>query len=176
MKIVTLLSQLIIPIFILFILIYGYVRKVRIYDAFILGAKQGPIVILKIFPYLLAIFMAVKSFQASGAFDILKELLRKPLELFGIPAEVLTMALIKPLSGSASTVVFTNIIQNTGPDSFASLSSAVIAGSAETTFYVIALYLGTVGIKKTKFLVPVCIIADIVGIIIAITVVKISLF
>ncbi len=85
---------------------------------------------------------------------------------------MLSVALIKPLSGSASTAVFTDIVKSTGPDSLASRISAVIIGSAETTFYVLAVYLGAVGIRKTKYLVPVCIIADAIGIIVAIAVVR----
>jgi spore maturation protein B len=89
-----------------------------------------------------------------------------------IPPEVFSIAIIKPLSGSASLGIFTNIIKSTGPDSLASMISAVIIGSAETTFYVLAVYLGAAGIKKTRYLIPVCVTADIVGIIVAITVVK----
>ena len=85
---------------------------------------------------------------------------------------MVSIALIKPLSGSASLGVFTNIVQTNGPDSMASLISAVIMGSAETTFYVLAVYLGAVGIKRTRYLVPVCVLADLVGIIIAISIVK----
>jgi len=85
---------------------------------------------------------------------------------------VLSVAIIKPLSGSASTAVFTDIVKSTGPDSLASRISAVIIGSAETTFYVLAVYLGAVGIRKTKYLVSVCLIADTLGIVIAIIIVR----
>jgi spore maturation protein B len=115
----------------------------------------------------------VKSFQASGAFDFAKELFRGLFTAFHVPIEVLALAVLKPLSGSASLAVFTNIVKTTGPDSLASLISAIIMGSAETTFYVLAVYLGAVGIKKTRYLVSVCVISDIVGIIIAIGVVKV---
>ncbi|MGB5158590.1 spore maturation protein [Desulfobacterium sp. N47] len=172
MKIIGYISQLMIPAFIMFAVLYGAFKKVRVYDSFVTGAKEGIQVIIKIFPYLLAIFIAVKAFAASGAFDIIKSALSGPFALFGIPPEVLSVAIIKPLSGSASTAIFTDIVKNTGPDSLASIISAVIIGSAETTFYVLAVYLGAVGIRKTKYLVPVCVIADIAGIIIAIAVVK----
>lgn len=169
---VNLISQLIIPVFILFAVAYGVAKKVRVYDCFVAGAKDGVTVVIKIFPYLLAIFVAVKSFQASGAFDFTKELFRGLFTFFNIPIEVLSIAIIKPLSGSASLGVFTNIVKTTGPDSLTSMISAVIMGSAETTFYVLAVYLGAVGIKNTKYLVSVCITSDIVGIIIAIGIVK----
>ncbi|MBU1055993.1 MAG: spore maturation protein [Proteobacteria bacterium] len=172
MKIIGYISQLMIPAFILFTVLYGAFKKVPVYDSFVSGAKEGIQVIVKIFPYLLAIFIAVKAFAASGAFDILKSALSGPLDMFGIPPEILSIAIIKPLSGSASTAIFTDIVNSTGPDSLASKISAVIIGSAETTFYVLAVYLGAVGIRKTKYLVPVCVIADIIGIIIAIALVK----
>jgi len=172
MRMVSLISQLMIPLFILFAILYGCARKVRVYDSFIAGAKEGPGVVIRIFPYLLAIFVAVKAFQASGAFEFAQELFRGILEFFGVPIDVVSIALTKPLSGSASLGVFTNIVKTTGPDSLASRMSAVIMGSAETTFYVLAVYLGAVGIKRTRYLVPVCVLADLVGIIIAIVIVK----
>ncbi len=172
MKTITFISQLVIPAFILFVVLYGACKKVRVYDSFVSGAKEGIRVTVNIFPYLLAIFIAVKAFQASGAFDIIRAALSTSLAALGIPPEVLSVALIKPLSGSASTAVFIDIVKTTGPDSLASRISAVIIGSAETTFYVLAVYLGAVGIRKTKYLVPVCLIADAVGIIIAVTLVR----
>jgi spore maturation protein B len=171
-KTITFISQLIIPAFILFTVLYGAFKKVRVYDSFVSGAKEGIQVMVNIFPYLLAIFVAVKAFQASGAFDLIKLALAGSFTTLGIPPEVLSVAIIKPLSGSASTAVFTDIVKSTGPDSLASRISAVIIGSAETTFYVLAVYLGAVGIRKTKYLVPVCVIADALGIIIAIVIVR----
>ena len=173
MKTIQLISQLIIPLFILLVVGYGLVKKVRVYDSFVAGAKDGITVVIKIFPYLLAIFVAVKSFQASGAFAFTKDLFHGILLALNIPLEVISIAIIKPLSGSASIGVFTDIIKTTGTDSLASRMAAVIMGSAETTFYILAVYLGAVGIKKTRYLVPVCVLADIVGILIAISIVKI---
>ncbi|MCX7716592.1 MAG: spore maturation protein [Endomicrobia bacterium] len=175
MKIIYLISQLIIPVFILFVIFYGFTKKVKVYDSFINGAKDGINLTLRIFPYILAIFIAIKTFQVSGIFDFVKNLLYPILNFFSIPLEVLSISIIKPLSGSASIGVFTDIVKTTGPDSFASKVSAVIMGSAETTFYVLAVYLGAAGIKKTKYLIPVCVISDIIGIVIAIIVTKILL-
>ncbi len=172
MNTVNFISQLIIPAFFLIVVLYGVSRRVRIYDCFVAGAKDGISVVINIFPYLLAIFVAVKVFQTSGALDFAKELFRQPLAALHVPLEVISIGLVKPLSGSASLGVFTDIVKTTGPDSLGSRISAVIMGSAETTFYVLAVYLGAVGIKNTRYLVPVCIISDIVGIIIAIAVVK----
>jgi spore maturation protein B len=165
-------SLLIIPLFILFTVLYGTVKKIRVYDSFVAGAKQGPLVILKIFPYLLAIFVAIKGFQASGAFDVLSNAFYSVFAFLDIPIEVISMSLIKPLSGSASTALFTDIVKTTGTDSMATKMSAVIMGSAETTFYVLAVYLGAVNINKTRYLVPVCLIADFIGILVAVSVVR----
>ena len=172
MKTAAFISQMIIPAFILFTVLYGAYKKVRVYDSFVAGAKEGPQIILKIFPYLLAIFVAVKAFQASGAFDFARQILSGSFSALGIPPEVLSVAIIKPLSGSASTAIFTDIVKMTGPDSLASRISAVIIGSAETTFYVLALYIGAVNIGRTRYLLPVCLIADALGIVIAIIIVK----
>jgi spore maturation protein B len=172
MKTVQLLSQLFIPVFIFGVILYGVVKKVRVYDSFVGGAKEGVRVVVRIFPYLLAIFVAIKSFQASGAFDFAKEVLQVVLGPLAIPLEAISIALIKPLSGSASLGLFTDIVRTSGPDSLAGRLSAVIMGSAETTFYVLAVYLGAVGIKKTRYLVPVCLVSDAVGILLAVLVVK----
>ena len=173
MNAVNVISQLIIPVFILLVVLYGVGKKVRVYDCFVAGAKDGIAVVVKIFPYLLAIFVAVKAFQASGAMDLAKGLFHGLLASLNIPLEVIPIALVKPLSGSASIGVFSDIVKTTGPDSPASLIAAVIMGSAETTFYVLAVYLGAVGIRKTRYLVPVCVISDLVGIVLAIAIVKI---
>jgi spore maturation protein B len=166
------ISLLIIPLFILFTVLYGTVKKVRVYDSFVAGAKEGPAIILKIFPYLLTIFVAIKGFQASGAFDVLRDAFYSVFAFLDIPIEAVSMAIVKPLSGSASTALFTDIVQTTGTDSMATHMSAIIMGSAETTFYVLAIYLGAVGIKKTRYLVPVCLVADFIGIVIAIAVAR----
>lgn len=165
-------SALIIPIFILGAVIYGFFKKVPVYDSFIDGAKSGFPLILNIFPYLLAIFVAVKSFQASGAFDLIGRFGGTTLATWGVPPELISLFIVKPLSSSASLGIFSDIVKNTGPESLASLIAAVIVGSAETTFYVLAVYLGAINIKKTRYLVPVCLTADIAGMIVAVIVVR----
>jgi spore maturation protein B len=166
------ISLLIIPLFILFTIWYGTWKKVRVYDSFVAGAKEGPRVILNIFPYLLTIFVAIKGFQASGAFDYVKDGFYQVFSFLDLPIEVVSMSLMKPLSGSASTALFTDIVKSTGPESSATKMTAVIMGSAETTFYVLAVYLGAVNVRKSRYLVPVCLIGDVVGVIVAITVAR----
>ncbi|MEJ2201484.1 MAG: spore maturation protein [Desulfuromonadaceae bacterium] len=150
----------------------GTLKKVRVYDSFDAGAKEGPGIILKIFPDLLTIFVAIKGFQASGAFDWLRDGFYRLFGFLQIPMEAVSMAIIKPLSGSASTALFTDIVQTAGPDSMATQMAAVIMGSAETTFYVLAVYLGAVGIRKTRYLVPVCLLADAIGVMVAVAVAR----
>jgi spore maturation protein B len=172
MHIISLVAQGLIPVFILFTVIYGFAKGVPLYDSFVSGAKDGIGIIIGIFPYVLAIFIAVKTFEASGAHDFIKGIFALVASPFHIPPEVFSVALIKPFSNAASLGIFTEIVKTSGPDSLATMISSVIMGSAETTFYVLAVYLGAVGIKKTKYLVPVCLTADLTGIIIAIILVK----
>jgi len=172
MQIVNLVAQGLIPAFILFTVIYGFCRGVPVYDSFVSGAKDGIGIIIGIFPYVLAIFIAVKTFEASGAHDFIRGMFSLVAAPFHIPTEVFSVALLKPFSNAATLGVFTEILKTSGPDSLASLISSVIMGSAETTFYVLAVYLGAVGIKRTKYLVPVCLTADLTGVIIAIILVK----
>jgi spore maturation protein B len=164
--------QYIIPLFLIFTIAYGFVKGVSVYDSFVTGAKDGIEIILGIFPYVLAIFIMVKTFEASGAHDFLKHMFSYVGSPLHIPPEVFSVALVKPLSNAATISVFTEVVKTTGPDSLASLTSAVIMGSAETMFYVIAVYLGSAGIKKSRYLVPVCLTADVVGVIVAIIVVR----
>jgi len=176
LKLFDYISSAAIPLFVLFVIIAAAAgnKKTNAYNSFIEGAREGPKIVLKIFPYLLAIFVAIKTFQVSGAFDFVKNILAVSVgKIISVPPEALAVALIKPLSGAASLAIFTDVVKTSGPDSMASGMSAVIMGSAETTFYVLAVYLGAAGIKKTKYLIPVCVIADGIGIIIAIVVSKI---
>ncbi|HCJ66094.1 MAG TPA: spore maturation protein [Elusimicrobia bacterium] len=174
-EIINYFSKLVIPLFILFVVLYGYKSKVKLYESFVSGAKEGFEISLRVLPYIVAILIAVKGFQASGAFDLLKKGFSSLFTFLNIPAEIFGIALLKPLSNSAAVGVFVDILKTSGADSLVAKISAVILGSAETTFYVLAVYLGSVGIKKSKYLVPVCIISDLIGIIIAIFVVKILL-
>lgn len=164
--------QYIIPIFIFFTVGYGFYKGVPVYDSFVAGAKDGIGIIVGIFPYVLAIFIIVKTFEASGAHTFVKGLFAVVSGPLHIPPEVFSVAMIKPFSNAATLGIFTEILKTNGPDSLAGIMAAVIMGSAETTFYVLAVYLGAVGIKRTKYLVPVCLTADALGIIIAIILVK----
>ena len=162
------LSVFAIPAIILFIVIYGTVKKVKIYEAFVEGAKEGFNVGVRIIPYLVAMLVAVGIFRAGGAMELLSSLLAPLTKLIGMPAEALPMAIIRPLSGSGSLGVMSEIIKTHGPDSLIGRMVSVMMGSTETTFYVLAVYFGSVSISKTRQAVPAGIVADIVGILMSV--------
>ncbi len=172
MHTLSLAFQYVIPLFIGFVLLYGFAKKVPVYESFVSGAKEGVGIIIGIFPYVLAIFLMVKIFQASGAHDFLHRLFALVAHPLGLPPEIFSVALVKPLSNAATLGLFTEVLKTHGPDSLAGVMSAVIMGSAETTFYVLAVYLGAVSIKNSRYLVPVCLLADALGVAIAIIIVK----
>jgi len=166
------ISVLAIPALVLFIVVYGALKKVKIYEAFVEGAKEGFNVGVRIIPYLVAILFAIAMFRASGAMDFLARALAPVLGLIGFPPEVLPMAIIRPLTGSGSAGIVVDMIKQYGEDSILVKMAAVMFGSTETTFYVIAVYFGAVNIRKTRHAVPVGLIADGSAMIIAVWVVR----
>lgn len=167
-NIVDVLSIVAIPGLVLFIVIFGAIKKVKIYEAFVEGAKEGFNVGVRIIPYLVAMLVAVGIFRASGAMEILSSILSPVTRLVSMPAEALPMALIRPLSGSGALGVMSEIIKAHGPDSLIGRMVSVMMGSSETTFYVLAVYFGSVGISRTRQAVPAGIIADIAAVLISV--------
>ena len=157
------MSSWIIPLFIGLIVIWGIVKKVNVYDAFVEGAAGGLKVAVKVLPYLAAILLAIAVFRASGAFDYISVALSPILSTIGLPSEVLPLAIIKPFSGSASLSVISDIFATCGPDSYAGVLASVIMGSSETVFYTAALYAGSVGIKDLRHTIPAALTATVVG-------------
>jgi spore maturation protein SpmA len=147
-------------------LIFGYIRGVKVYEALTEGAKEGFQVAIRIIPFLVAIFVAIGMFRESGALDLFTWLVRPFTSWAGFPPEALPVALIRPLSGTGSFAVMSEVISRS-PNSFASFLVSVLQGSTETTFYVIAVYFGSVGIRKTRYALSVGLIADGAGIIAA---------
>lgn len=170
---ITKISSLVIPIIILTVLMYGIKKKVNVYDTFLEGAKGSFEIVLNIFPSLLAMILGVNIFINSGLIDVIFNILRPVFNLVKIPVEIIPMALMRPISGSSSLALLNNILSTLGPDSLMGRICSIIQGSTDTTFYVISLYFGSVGIKKIKYSLWVGIFADIVGIIASILVVKI---
>lgn len=159
------LSNWLFLLFIVGIPCYAAIKKINVFDAFIVGAKQGFDISISIMPYLIAMMVAIGMLRASGFFTLLNALLAPLLALIGMPPEVLPLALIRPFSGSASTGVMAELIHQYGGDSLIAKIAATMMGSTETTFYVIAVYFGAVGIRRTRHAIPAGLLADLAGII-----------
>jgi spore maturation protein B len=165
-------SAFVLPLIIVGFPLYGLYKKVPVYEEFVEGAKEGFSVAVMIIPYLVAILFAIGMFRASGALDFLIEGLRPVLALIGIPAEVIPMAIVRPLTGSGSAAIVLDMINQFGEDSLLVKMAATMFGSTETTFYVIAVYFGAVNVKKTRHAVPAGLTADFAAMLIAVYVVK----
>lgn len=167
-KLVEFLSLWAIAFLIFIIPLVGMIRKVKIYEVFVEGAKEGFNIAIKIIPFLVAILVAIAMFRASGAMAYFVRLLSPVTDLIGMPAEVLPAALMRPLSGSGSLGIITELISTHGPDSFIGRLASTIYGCTETTFYVLAVYFGSVQIKNTRHAVPTGLLADLVGVLAAV--------
>jgi len=165
-------SIIAIPLLIVFFVGYGVFKKVKVYEQFVEGAKEGFTIAIRILPYLVAMLVAIGIFRAGGAMQWLITILTPVTNLIGMPAEALPMALMRPLSGSGSLGVMSEILKVHGPDSFIGILVSTFFGSTETTFYVLAVYFGAVNIKNTRHAVPVGLIADVCGILGALFIVK----
>ena len=166
------LSFFIIPLLLVGFPLYGLYRRVPVYESFVEGGKEGFQVAIRIIPYLVAILFAIAMFRASGAMDYLVKVLNPVLGLIGFPAEVLPMAIIRPLTGSGSAALVVDMIEQYGEDSIFVKMAAVMFGSTETTFYVIAVYFGAVGIKKTRHALHAGLTADLAAMLIAVWLVR----
>lgn len=163
MTIVSYLSEIIIPFVIVFVIGYGIVEKKNVYDIFIKGAKNGVKIVIKLFPTLLAIFLAINMLRNSGVIDFIINFVKPILNILNIPVEIMPLALLRPISGTASMAVATDIIKASGVDSKIGLIAATIMGATETTFYTIALYTSSIKVKKIRFAPVASLIADVVG-------------
>ncbi|MCQ2753797.1 MAG: spore maturation protein [bacterium] len=164
------ISLLILPLMILIILAMGMIKKVPIYEEFVEGAKDGFKVSISIIPYLVALIVAISMFRASGALDYFSQLLSVVLDKFSISADIVPIMFTRSLSGSATLGIFSELATVHGADDFVTKMAAVMVGSSETTFYVLTVYFGSVGIKKFRYSILTGIIADITGIVLAILV------
>jgi spore maturation protein B len=168
--IISTVSAWAIPFFILVIPVYGALKKVKVYESFVEGAKGGFQMAIRIIPYLVAILVAVGMLRGAGAIDMLARWLDPVLRHIGFPVEILPLAIMRPLSGSGSMGIVTELIKVHGPDSFIGRLAASAYGSTETTFYVLAVYFGSVGIKKTRHAVISGLTADVASLIAAIVI------
>ena len=159
------LSILAIPFLLSFFPLYAAARGVKVYEEFVEGAKEGFGVILKIIPFLVTMLVAIGMFKGAGGIDLLSRALSPILTPLHFPTDLLPLALMRPLSGSATLALLTDIVHRLGPDNIVSLTAATIYGSTETTFYVAAVYFGAVGIKQTRHAIPAGLLADLTGVI-----------
>lgn len=152
-----------IPVMLVGIPLYGMIRKVKVYDVFVEGAKEGFEVAVKIIPFLVGILVAIGMFRGSGAMDLLTAGLRPLMAATGFPAELVPLAILRTLTGSGSLAFTTDLIKTYGPDSLMGRMAATMYGSSETTFYVLAVYFGAISVKRTRHAVPAALIGDVVA-------------
>lgn len=161
------LSKIVIPLFVFFIVFYGFIKKVNLYDSFLEGAKEGLHISVNIFPNVLAMVFAINIFLDSNfVYEILR-VFEGFLMKFNIPLDILPMAILRPISGTATLAIMNDIFMSYGPDSYAGRLASVLQGCTDTTIYVLALYFGSVGVKKIRYSLVVGLIADLIGITIA---------
>jgi len=162
------ISAFCVPAIILIIIISGFLGRVRIYDAFMDGAKEGLVTVFKIFPALVGLIVSVGMLRASGTLELITNFLKPVTGLIQMPSEVVPLALMRPLSGSGAIAVLADLFENHNPDSFIGRCASVMMGSTETTFYTIAVYYGSVGINKVRHTIKSALIADFTGMILAV--------
>ncbi|CAG9622338.1 spore maturation protein [Sutcliffiella rhizosphaerae] len=171
MHLISLISLWMIPLIIGFILLYATFKKVPTYETFVEGGKEGIKTAITIMPFLVGMLVSISIFRASGALDFIVELVRPAMNAIGIPAEIVPLTIIRPISGTAALGMTSDIIATYGPDSFMGRLASILQGSTDTTLYVITVYFGAVGIKKMGDALKVGLLADVVGIIVSIVVV-----
>lgn len=169
-KILNLISLWMLPLLLFLVLTLGLVKKVPIYEEFTSGAKEGFRVAVKIIPYLVAIIVAISMFRACGILEFIANYFAPILNKFHVESDILPLMFIRSLSGSGALGVFSDIANNAGPDAYSTKLGAIMLGSSETTFYVLAVYFGAVGISKIRYALCVGLLADIIGIVLSVLV------
>jgi spore maturation protein B len=159
------LSILAIPFLLSFFPLYAVSRGLKVYEEFVEGAKEGFGVVLKIIPFLVTMLVAINMFKGAGGIDILTRALAPILSPLQFPPDLLPLALMRPLSGGATLAILTDVVHRLGPENIVSLMAATIYGSTETTFYVAAVYFGSVGVKQTRHAIPAGLMGDLAGVI-----------
>lgn len=170
MKIINYLSIIAMPTIILIIILYGFLEKNKIYDIFLDGAKEGIKIVYNIFPTLIGLFVAVGALRNSGILDLIINLISPIINYLKIPKEIMPLAILRPISGSAAMAIATDIMNNYGVDSKIGYITSVIMGSTETTLYTIAVYTSCIKIKNTRGILFAALIGDIVGMLVSVVV------
>ena len=167
MSFINYVSTVAVPTVILIILLYGFFEKKPVFDIFLKGSKDGLGMVIKIFPTLIGLFLAIGALRSSGIIDFITSLIKPILDVLKFPSEILPLAILRPISGSGSIAIATDIMNKYGVDSLLGLIAATIMGSTETTLYTIAIYTGSVNIKKIRFVLLAALAADITGMIVS---------
>lgn len=167
------MSAAIIPLLSAGVLVYALLKRVDIYEAFVEGAKEGLPVLYRVLPYMAAMLIAIRLFRESGVLDRLTGWLSPVFGRLGMPPELLPLALLRPFSGSAAMAMAADIFERYGADSFIGLAAGVMMGSSETIFYTLALYFGSVGVKKTRYTLPMSLLACAVSVIASIAICRV---
>ena len=170
-----LFSKIVIPVFIVFVIFYGFKKKINIYESFLEGAKEGLIISFNIFPSIIAMVFAINIFLDSNFVYEVLGFLNPLLKFINIPIEIMPMAILRPISGTASLAIMNDIFINYGPDSYIGRLASVLQGCTDTTIYVLALYFSSIGIKKIKHCLFLSLIVDLIGVISSIVLVNIFL-
>lgn len=168
MEIINYVSLIAMPLVILIIIGYSFFEKNKVYDIFLDGAKEGVSVVYNIFPTLVGLFVAVGALRSSGILDLIINLISPIIEIFNIPKEIMPLAILRPISGSASLAVATDIMTNFGVDTKIGQIASTIMGSTETTLYTIAIYTSCISVKKTRGILIAALAGDIIGMIVSI--------
>lgn len=157
------LSLWVIPIILLLVPLIGYLRHVKVYEAFVEGATEGFYTAIRIMPFLVAMMVAINIFRVSGAMDVWVESLKPLLEFCGVPAELVPLAIMRPLSGTGALGLTTEILNTHGPDSILGRIASTVLGSTDTTFYILTVYFGAIGISRPRYSVFVGLLGDLIG-------------
>lgn len=159
--------SLIMPVFAVIIILFGLVRRVPVFDAFLTGAREGAQTLWRIAPTILGLIFAVGLLKSSGAVAVIDRVLAPAANAVGFPPEVVPMALLRPVSGSGSSALLMTVLQDCGPDSFAGRVASVLAGSSETTFFAVTMYFGSVGIRNVRHTLLAAIAADLTAMVLS---------
>lgn len=173
MQIVNFVSSLAMPLIILLIVTYGLIEKNKVFDDFLEGAKEGVEIVFSILPTLIGLFVAIGALRSSGIIDMMIHFITPLLNVIDFPSEIMPLAMLRPISGSGSIAVATDIMKTYGVDTMIGKMASVIMGSTETTLYTIAIYTSCVKIKKTRFVLLASLVADVVGILVSVGICRI---
>ena len=170
------MAGVIIPFIVLFVILYGFLKKVDLYDNFLVGVKEGLSMALKIFPTIFAMTVCINIMLKSNIINDVVNFISPVLDFLKFPRELVTLSIMRPISGNSSLIIMDNLLKTYGPDSFIGRTASIIQGSSDTTIYIIGLYFFFFFIKKIKYSLVVGLLADLMAVIISVIVILIIYF